>query len=189
MNSIDRNSENQKIYWKTFSKSPFFYAVSIIILSINFNCAGCPYSFTGSSVPSHLKTVNISLFDDQSNFGKAGLREQLTKAITEEFINDNSLTITDKTKADATIEGTIERVVDKPTTVVSGETISKRRIEITVKVIYTDMVKRKKIWEKQFTNWGDYSSSGAAFTQRDEGITTAVDKISEDILLQVVSGW
>jgi len=192
-----RNDEDYKTYGSIYKIEPavrvgfrimpvlFF----VFIIMINLNCAGCPYSFTGSSVPSHLKTIGISLFDDQSNFGEAGLREKITRAITEKFVNDNTLTVTDKGKADATLEGTIERIIDKPATIASGEKVNKRRIEISIKAIYTDMVKRKKIWEKEFTNWGDYISSGSTFTQRQEGLNTAIDKISEDILLQIVSGW
>ena len=30
--------------------------------------AGCAYSFTGASVPAHLKTIAIPLVDDQSGF-------------------------------------------------------------------------------------------------------------------------
>lgn len=161
----------------------------VFICSLNFSCAGCPYSFTGSSVPTHLKTIGIGVFDDNSNFGEAGLREKVTKSVTDKFINDNSLRVTDKKIADSVIEGVILRIIDKPATVGTGEQINKRRIEVVIKVTYTDMIKRKKIFDKEFTNWGDYSSTGSGFTQREEGLKTAIDKISEDVLLQTVSGW
>jgi hypothetical protein len=183
-----RRTEN-KIVGRNFYGIALEVNILIFICIININCAGCPYSFTGSSVASHLKTIGISVFEDNSNFGEAGLREQVTKSVTDKFINDNSLRVTDKKSADAILEGVILRITDRPATVGTGEQINKRRIEIVVKVTYTDMVKRKKIYEKEFTDWGDYSSTGAGFTQRDEGLKTAIDKISEDIFLQTVSGW
>jgi len=169
----------------------FFYKTVLIIAisTINFFCAGCPYSFTGSAIPTHLKTIGISLFEENSNFGEAGLREKITKVVTDKIINDNSLKVTDKKIADSVLEGVILRITDKPATVVSGEQISKRRIEIVIKVTYTDMIKRKKVFEREFTNWGDYSSTGSGFAQRQEGLDAAIEKISEDILLQTVSGW
>ena len=173
----------------TNSKAAVQFFILIFISIMNINCAGCPYSFTGSSVASHLKTIGIGVFEDNSNFGEAGLREKVTKAVTDKFINDNSLRVTDKKNANSILEGVILRISDRPATVGSSETINKRRIEVVIKITYTDMVKRKKVYEKEFTNWGDYSSTGAGFTQRQEGLNTAIDKISEDILLQTVSGW
>lgn len=156
---------------------------------ISFNCAGCPYSFTGAAVDPHLKTIGIGLFDDNSSYGEAGFREMVTKAVIDKFINDNTLKVTDKKNSDAVLEAAIVRVTDNPATLTAGETVNKRRIEITIKVTYTDMVKRKKIYEKEFSNWGDYTASSTGFAQRQEGLKIAVEKIAEDILLQTVSGW
>jgi hypothetical protein len=149
---------------------------------------GCPYSFTGASVPKHLKTVAIPLVDDQSGFGEAGLREKFTTDLTNLFINDNSLQIADRTAADAVVEGAIISVSDAPSVVGQGEQVSKRRVTMTVKVIFQDMKLRKRMWEKQFTQWGDYDSSGG-MSQRQAGLQEAIRKITEDILLESVSGW
>lgn len=167
----------------------FNIIIIVIISNLNFFCAGCPYSFTGAAVPSHLKTIGISIFEDNSNFGEAGLREKITKSVIDKFINDNTLKVTDKKIADSVLEGVILRITDRPATVGTGEVVNKRRIEVVVKVTYTDMIKRKKVFEREFTNWGDYSSTGSGFAQRQEGLNTAIEKISEDILLQTVSGW
>jgi outer membrane lipopolysaccharide assembly protein LptE/RlpB len=163
------------------------YFVSVLSLS---GCAGCPYSFTGgSTLPPDLKTIAIPIFDDQSNFGEPALRETLTKSLTDKFVNDNTLTLEGRTAADCVLQGVITQVTDKPSVVGQGEQVSKRRIEITVKVTFEDLKKRKKIWEKPFSNWGDYESSGASFTMRQEGIKVAIDKLTQDILIETVSGW
>jgi len=156
---------------------------------ISFNCAGCPYSFTGANIDPHLKTIGIGLFDDQSNYGESGFREMVTKTVVDKFISDNTLRVTDKKNSDAVLEAIIIRVTDNPATVVANESVNKRRIDITIRVTYTDMVKRKKIYEKEFSNWGDYIASSMGFAQRQEGLKIAIDKIAEDILLQTVSGW
>ena len=91
---------------------------------------GC-YSFTGASVPPHLKTVAIPLVDDQSGFGEPGLREQFTTALTNLFISDNSLEVSNRTTADAVLEGSITSISDAPAIVQQGqqgEQVSKRRI-------------------------------------------------------------
>ena len=152
--------------------------------------AGCPYSFTGgSTLPPYLKTIAIPIFDDQSNFGEPGLREMFTKELTDKFVNDNTLTLESKTAADCILQGVITRVTDKPSVVGQGEQVSKRRIEISVRVTFEDLTKRKKLWEKEFSNWGDYQSSGPSFTKRQDGIKVATEKLTQDVLIETVSGW
>ncbi len=151
--------------------------------------AGCAYSFTGASVPSHLKTVAIPLVDDQSGFGEPGLREYFTNQLTNLFITDNSLEVADRTHADSILEGSITGVSDAPTVIQPGEQVAKRRITVTARFAFQDMKLRKKVWEKSFSNWGDYESGGAGASQRQAGLQEAVRKITEDILLETVSGW
>ena len=151
-------------------------------------CAGCPYSFTGSSVPPHLKTIAIPLFDDQSGFGEPGLREKLTNKLIERFRSDNSLSVVDKTRADSILEGIITAVRDDPSVVSTGEAVTKRRVTITVKASYQDLKLKKKVWEREVSNWGDYYITGGV-AQRQTADSLAIDKLAEDIVLETVSGW
>lgn len=154
--------------------------------------AGCVYSFRGSSVPAHIKTIAIPLFDDQSGFGEADLREKFTRELITRFTSDNTLQVTDKNTADSMLEGTIISVRDEPSVVNPGERVSKRRITIVVKVAYQDLKLRKKIWERELNNWGDYDPNAppeAGKKLRDPGIEEAVRKVAEDIVIQTVSGW
>lgn len=169
-----------------------FYLLTVLFgigFLVNFNgCFGCPYSFTGASVPPHLKTLAIPFADDRSGFGEPGLREMLTDKLTQRFIDDNNLSISERTNADALLECVITGINDAPSVVTSGESVASRRISINVQVTYKDLVKRVTIYEKQFSNYGDYSASGG-ITERAKGIEEAIEKISEDILLDTVSGW
>ncbi|MCX6137626.1 MAG: LptE family protein [Ignavibacteriales bacterium] len=162
----------------------------ILVMLCGMACAagmaGCAYSFSGSSVPSHLKTVAIPLFEDQSGFGEAGLRERLTQKLTELFVNDNSLAIGDRTTADAIVEGSILAITDAPSVISPGEQVSKRRVTMTVHVSFQDMKLRKKVWERDFSNWGEYSMGAET---RTVAVDQAITKITEDVLLETVSGW
>jgi hypothetical protein len=149
--------------------------------------AGC-YSFTGGSVPAHLKTVAIPLVDDQSGFGEPGLREAFTTELTNQFIKDNSLELTDRSRADAILEGVLLPITDAPSVVQQGEQVSKRRITMSAKFTFQDMKFHRTLWEKTFTNWGEYDSGGG-LSQRQAGLQEATRKITEDILLETVSGW
>lgn len=163
-------------------------ALVLAVLSGAVLADGCAYSFTGASVPAHLKTIAIPLVDDQSGFGEPGLREEVTQAVTDLFISDNSLQVADRSSADAILVGLIATVSDAPSVVEQGETVSRRRITMSVKFTFQDMKLRRKVWEKNFSNWGDYDSGGG-ISQRKAGLEEAIRKISEDVLLETVSGW
>lgn len=153
---------------------------------INFGCSS--YSFTGASVPAHLKTIAIPIAEDKSPAAIPGLRESLTDNLITKFITDNSLQVTERSTANATLECVITSVTDAPAIVSAGEEITSRRVTINVKVIYKDLVQKKTIFENNFTNHGDYVP-GEETNKRENAIAIAVEKLSEDILLAVVSGW
>jgi hypothetical protein len=146
---------------------------AFFLLPLSFVLASCMYSFTGASVPPHLKTVAIPLVD---------------RALTDLFISDNSLAVADRSTADALLVGSIGTVSDAPSVVQQGEQVSKRRVTVTARFTFQDMKLRKKVWEKTFSNWGDYDSGGGV-SQRKAGLQEAIRKISEDVLLETVSGW
>ena len=160
----------------------------VIALTFSSVETGCLYSFRGSSVPPHLKTVAISMFDDQSGSGEPALREKFTNKLIDKFRQDNSLEVAEKTHSDSIIEGIIESVTDQPLVVAAGETVTKRHLVISAKVTYQDMKLKRKIFEKQFSNWGDYEASGG-LEKRQFAIDAALDKLTQDILNDAVSGW
>lgn len=165
-----------------------FRSVLLIVSTVAVSAAsffGC-YSFTGASVPPHLKTVAIPLFEDVSGFGEAGLRERFTQKVVEYFRTDNNLEIGERLTADSIIEGSIIQVIDAPSVIGGNDIVQTRRVTVTVRASFTDMKLRKKVWEKDFSNWGEYTQGQQT---RDVALTDAVNKVAEDILLETVSGW
>ena len=163
-----------------------YLTLLIFNFSFLFFLSGCAYSFSGSSVPKHLKTIAIPLFEDQSGFGEPGLKENFTTALINLFVNDNSLQVADRNTADSILEGSIVTIQDAPSIISPGEQVTTRRVTINVRVTYQDLKLRKKVWEKNFSNWGEYITSGET---RTVALTQAVNKVTEDILIETVSGW
>jgi hypothetical protein len=172
-----------------YMKSTSSVIIFLFIITTLINFGGCcVYSFTGASVPQHIKTIAIPIAEDRSGSGEPGLKELLTDQLIQKFINDNTLQVTEKANADALLECVILPLSDAPTIVSAGENVQARRITINVQVTYKDLVKRKTIFDKKFSNYGDYPSAGN-ISQRKDAIQTAIDHITEDILLDTVSGW
>jgi hypothetical protein len=166
--------------------SPFLF--SLFIVHCSLIVTGCTYSFKGGSVPPHLKTIAIPIVEDQSAYGDPALRDSFTKQLVDRFTNDNTLQLTDRNIADCMLEGVVTDVKDAPSVLQGGEQVTQRRITVTVRMTFQDLKLRKKIWEKSFSNWGDYASGGG-LTQRSDGVTEAIKKLTEDILNDTVAGW
>jgi hypothetical protein len=135
-----------------------------------------------------LRTIAVPLVDDRSGYGEPGLREQVTQDLTNLFLSDNSLQVADRSTADAILEGSIVRISDDPAVVQSGELVRTRRVTVSAVFALQDMKLRRRMWEKTFSNWGDYEPGGGA-EQRRAGLQEALRKITEDVLLETVSGW
>jgi len=157
-----------------------------ILLIVN----ACRYSFTGSSVPPHIKTIAIPLFKDNSGAAEANLSDDFTNLLIKKFLDDNSLQVTNKSNANALLIGSIVSLNDMPNVLKGGQDVTSRRITITVNVTYRDLVKRKIIFKKEFSDFGDYSTEVPDITEvRKKAIEEAINKITDDILLAVVSNW
>jgi len=175
---------NSKLFTVIFSSSKLIALIPILFLF------GCSYSFTGSSVPSHLKTIYIPFCVDKSGSGEPTMADDFTSQLIENFRSDNSLAISEKSKSDALLDCTINSISDAPTVIEGGENVSTRRITIRARVVYKDFVMKKTVFDKTFSNEGDYlTTDGDVTTNRENAIQIAIERITEDILLAVVSDW
>lgn len=163
------------------SKSIFYFLLSLFL-------AGCSYSFTGSSIPSDMKTIAIPVFDDISGYTEAGLRENLTNALIQKFIQDNSLQVVDRKFSDTILEGVILSIRDEPFVITGNEQVNSRRVSIQVKVRFWDQRSKKQYWEKNFSQYADYSAEGGIFAKQ-QAIQKAIENLTEDILISTVSDW
>jgi len=160
-----------------------FLTAGILLIIIS----GCGiYSFSGSTLPTHIKSVAIPLFEDNSNSAEFGIDQQLADALIEAISRDNTLSIGSTRNANSILKGVITRITDQPDTYDKSENASAFRITISIKVVFEDIKKRKQMWEENFSQWGRYDNASVS---RDDGIKAAVDKLANDILNRTVSGW
>lgn len=162
---------------------PILVMTAIILIS-----PGCRYSFSGGSVPPNLRTIAIPIVQDQSGYGDPLLKDTFTERLVEIFTNDGSLTLAERSTSDSILETVITSVRESASVVRPGEQVAQRRMTVTARVKFTDAKQRKVLWEKEFSQWGDFPS-GAGVTQRNEGVQEAIRKLTEDILNETVAGW
>jgi hypothetical protein len=146
------------------------------------------YSFTGASLPPHIKTIAVPLADDISGFGQADVRQRITELLTDKFTQDGSLQVTNRSRADAIVEATIRSITDENVGVQQGEQLTTKRVTLFVDVVYRDQKKQKDFWQRSFTAKGEYPIEQMQTGLRN-ALTTAEEQLAEDILLAVISNW
>ena len=158
---------------------------TLFIICTGSSLLGCGiYSFSGSTVPSHIKTVAIPLFTD--NTAEFGIDQKLTDALMDAVTRDNTLKVSGSRGGDSMLSGTIIRVEDRAGQYDQNENATDFRVTITIKIIFEDIKKRKVMWEETYTQWGSYDNTE---TLRENGIDEAIVKLTADILNKTVSGW
>ena len=167
-----------------FTKTLYYYVIAVCSVVL-----GSCYSFSGASVPPHWKSIALPLFEDESNFGQPALREKITNTLIEKFQRDNSLAIGDRATASVEMKGIITAVeADQPIAVAQGTQASRLQITLHVSVSLFDNALKKQAWTKSFTATGNYAPSGG-FSERDAGLQQAIEKLSDDVLLETLSAW
>ncbi len=165
-------------------KTLSYFQAFLIFAAILAYQSGCgPYSFSSSGA-SHLKTVTVPIFQDQTS--EFGIKEKLTNEVIDQFTRDNTLRLTDRRNADSLIEGRIVNVADRAGAFTSDESVRDIKVFITVNIKYEDLKKRKTIWEEEITEWGTFNPDEET---RETGIDEAIAKIATEILNRSVSGW
>ncbi|MBN1350476.1 LptE family protein [candidate division KSB1 bacterium] len=161
------------------------YLIQLFCIACILFLACVYYSFSGS-LPPHLKTVNIPLFDDRTS--EFGLREELTDEVINEFTKDNSLKLVDRNQADIYITGIILSVQDYTGAYNVNEQVQEIKVTLSVKIKCEDVKKRTVMWEETLRHYGNYDPN-TGIEGRKEAISEAIQKIAGDVLNKTVSGW
>lgn len=165
-----------------------------VILSLLFAAlaiAQCgTYSFSGSTLPSYLKTIAIPIFENRTT--EFGIPEDLTDALIKKFTEDNSLKVVDRGRADSIIEGAIVNVREQAGAYNAKEQVKEIRIYVRVRAKFEDLEKNKVIWDEEITQWGTYNPDlplGQEGSSRQDAIRGALEKITTDIFNKTIAGW
>jgi hypothetical protein len=161
----------------------FLFLISLI----SFDCG--VYGFRGNNPPPGINSIAVPTFVDVSGFAAPELADQFTQRLKIKIIGDNTFRVADRNKADAVLKCTITNVKDEALVVASGENVSRRKVTITISVVFDNLKTQKNIWTKNFENYGEYESSDNTFSKRTDGIAIAIERITEDMVVELTSSW
>lgn len=154
---------------------------------------GCGiYSFTGASIPSHLRTIAIPLAEDASVNTLTALDEQFTEMLLQRFVRQTRLVLEPQSDdANVVLTTRIERYANTPTSVGGGERATLNRVTLSVRAIYHDQVNGSDVFDRSFTAFEEYDpldpESGLAGEQ--VAADAVLRKIADDIFTAATSNW
>ncbi|MFC1682927.1 LptE family protein [Candidatus Zixiibacteriota bacterium] len=150
---------------------------------------GCGvYSFSGSGLPSHIRTVAVPVFDNQT--AEYGIKENLSDQVIDALVTDGKLKVVQERDADSVVEGTVVEYQNRAYTFDNSENVQEYIVRIWVRVAYQDVRNRKAIWEEErMEGWGTYDVSIDPPEDEELGRERAIAKLAEDIVDKVVAGW
>ena len=106
--------------------------------------AACGYRFSGGGkLPQGIEKLNIGVFGNNTN--ENGLESRIANDLIYQFTRFGTLTLTDKSKADAFLTGTIKSVRSVTISHESANKSTERRVQVTLAVKLT-AAEGKLLW-------------------------------------------
>jgi hypothetical protein len=149
--------------------------------------SGCWYGFNGGGLPSHVRTVAVLPFSNET--ASPELTRELTDAMRDGLGKRLGLRDAAEDKASAIVRGTITRYeVDVPVAYSANPnqvTASRRRLQMVVDIEIYDQVAGKVLWQKKGINGeGEYSDRGES-----DGRKQAIARIVNEVIEGAQSQW
>ncbi|MBN1575914.1 MAG: LptE family protein [Chitinispirillaceae bacterium] len=159
-----------------------------LFVTLSALAAGCGiYTFSGSTLPSHLKTVDIPLLENRSM--EPDIADEITQELNRRILADNLLRIV-ATEGDATISGSITSYLHEPYTFGAASTrqvsVDQYIVKITAQMKFLDKVKDVPLFEGAITGEGIYDFQKET---EETGRAKAIKDIVQRILQSSLQSW
>ena len=147
------------------------------------------YSFSGATIPEHLRSVAIPLAEDRAGGGPPGLDRLLTDALVARFVDRSRLALeTDEAEADAVVRATIEQYAISPAAVTGENVAALNRVSLGVRIVVEDRVESGELLSRVFTATEDFEPSAGLQGEADAS-AAALEQIARDAFTAATSDW
>ncbi len=153
----------------------------VILMVLSTGCLH--YSFSGSSLPSHIKTVSIELPDN--NTSKVGLEQKVYDGINSAFVALNNPSVV-REGGDANLYIKLTNYQNNPDEFDAQGNVKTYKVIITAEVRFTDRKENSAIYEGNLSGIGIYNHESE---NENTGIDNAIRKLNESIVNNTISGW
>jgi hypothetical protein len=157
------------------------------VLAAALSLGGCLYGFAGGGLPSHIKTVAVLPFENETP--AAGLQQELWDMMKRDVESRLGLRSASESRADAVVRGRITRYDPDIPVGYSAEPLeartARRRLQISVDVEIVDQSTGKALWMRRgLVAEGEYAEQSEITGRR-----LAVEKIVNEVIAGAQSQW
>jgi outer membrane lipopolysaccharide assembly protein LptE/RlpB len=135
-----------------------FRIKKLFLLSTFLLIAGCGYHLvgTGTTLPSHLKTIAIPVFENKSS--QPNIHRDITNSIRQSFINDGRLKVVNTSKADLVMKGVINNYTLQAVSFTAEDVAREYYVQLGGGIDVQDRVKKKRFLKQNFTTKWDFQT-------------------------------
>jgi hypothetical protein len=160
---------------------------SLLVALLSVTLTGCLYGFAGGGLPTHIRTVAVMPFDNET--ATPEVPRELQEALRRGMQDRLGLRDAPEDRASAVVRGTVTRYeLDIPVGFSANPnqaTSARRRLRVLVDIEIVDQVTGKVLWQKTGVSAeGEYADRGEA-----EGRKQAIDRIVTEIIEGAQSQW
>ena len=158
-----------------------------VLLALIISSCGV-YTFSGSSISSEVKTVNINFFENKTSLSPSNLSNNFTEALKDKLSSETNLSPV-STDGDLTYKGYISNYDIKPIAIQADETAAKNRLTISVKVTFTNKLQEEYNFDKTFSRYADYDSGEDLKSIEDLLNEEITEQLIDNIFNESISNW
>lgn len=151
--------------------------------------SACGYHLAGSgrTLPSHLKTIAIPVFDNTSS--EPDIHQNITSVIRRSFINDGRLKVVTSKKADLLMMGTLNHYTLQAISFTTQDVAREYYVQLGVSVAVNDRVKKKRFLKQDFTTKWDFRTNADVINSeaaRQEALNDAYEDLGNRMVSVVI---
>lgn len=149
--------------------------------------AGCFYGFAGGGLPSHIKTVAVLPFENETAVPE--LQREITEQLRREMQGRLGVRSASESRADAIVRGRILRYdADVPVSFSADQrqvTSAQRKLQITLDVEIVEQASGRTLWQRKgLTADAEYQERGEPAGRR-----IAIERVVNDVIEGAQSQW
>ncbi|MCE5272298.1 LPS assembly lipoprotein LptE [bacterium] len=149
--------------------------------------AGCSHYSTTGRLPSHIRTISIPTFENQTP--EFSLPQGITDLVTERFLSEANLRLAEADQADAALNGTVRRYYEEAESYRQTQDIqvTGRRVTIVLDVEFIDRVENKTLWrDSNFSRYVVYDPDKETEQQAAQRVMLL---LADDLVSAVLQQW
>ncbi len=174
-----------KIQNSKFKIQNLCFGIGYLLLTLLFTSC---YSFTGGSITPGMKTVSVSLFENNAPIVVPILSQAFTETLKDRIRTQSPLSFV-RADGQASFQGRITGYDIRPVAIQGNESglAGQTRLTITVQVKYSNSLKPDENFEQSFSRFQDFK--GSLSSQEQALIKNINLQLSEDIYNRAFANW